>query len=155
ERADDRLLVGCGAGAATFVATWLTSHPLLVPEVAYPFWIVLGVALARADAALRDQARTKPTARWIAAAAIVFIVCSVPLRARDAWQGRRLDQVTFGFYEWEDNYGLAYRWSSRRATFFVPAGARELHMPVRSMMVLGHTEPVKFSVAVNGRILDR
>jgi len=46
---DDRLLVGALAGLGAFVATWMTSHPLLVAEVAYPFWMLLGVALARAD----------------------------------------------------------------------------------------------------------
>jgi hypothetical protein len=66
----------------------------------------------------------------------------------------RLDQTSFGFYDWEQDNGLTYRWTSRRATFFIPAGARELEMPVRSMMTSGHTEPVTFSVAVNGRILD-
>jgi O-antigen ligase len=31
------------AGVATFVVSWLGGHPLLVPAVAYPFWIALGV----------------------------------------------------------------------------------------------------------------
>jgi hypothetical protein len=153
----DTLMLASAAGAATFVATWLTSHPLLVPEVAYSFWIVLGIALARADAALRRQATGRPAARRerIATALIaLLIVCSVPLRARYAGRGQSLEQVTFGFYDWENDNGFPYRWTGRRATFFVPAGARELHIPVRSMMILGHQEPVRFSIAVNGRVLD-
>jgi len=154
---EDTMLVGFGAGAATFVATWLTSHPLLVAEVAYSFWIVLGVALARADAALLPDATDPPTAareRVATAVIALLVVCSVPLRARDAGRGQSLDQVAFGFYDWENDNGFPYRWTGRRATFFVPAGARELHIPVRSMMILGHLDPVKFSVAVNGRVLD-
>jgi O-antigen ligase len=153
----DTLLVASGAGAATFVATWLTSHPLLVPEVAYPFWIVLGVALARADAALRTDTPEPAMAtreRLAAGVVALLVLCSVPLRARDAGRSQPLDQVAFGFYDWENDNGFPYRWSSRRATFFVPARARELHLPVRSMMILGHLDPVRFSVAVNGRVLD-
>jgi hypothetical protein len=30
------------AGLLAFVLTWLTGHPLLVPEAAHPFWIMLG-----------------------------------------------------------------------------------------------------------------
>src|SRR5207247_7623274 len=44
-----RLLVGALAGVGAFVSTWMTSHPMLVAEVAYPFLMLLGVALARAD----------------------------------------------------------------------------------------------------------
>ncbi len=30
-------------GVASFVISWLGGHPLLIPEVAYPFWLALGV----------------------------------------------------------------------------------------------------------------
>ena len=33
-------------GLAAFILTWLGGHPLLVPDVAYPFWIALGAASA-------------------------------------------------------------------------------------------------------------
>jgi O-antigen ligase len=31
------------AGLVVFMITWLGGHPLLVAEVAYPFWLILGV----------------------------------------------------------------------------------------------------------------
>jgi O-antigen ligase len=31
------------AGAAAFIVSWLGGHPLLVPEVAYPFWLALAI----------------------------------------------------------------------------------------------------------------
>jgi hypothetical protein len=31
------------AGLAAFIISWLGGHPLLVPEVAYPFWMMLGI----------------------------------------------------------------------------------------------------------------
>lgn len=33
------------AGLSAFVLTWLGGHPLLVPEAAYPFWIMLGAVV--------------------------------------------------------------------------------------------------------------
>jgi hypothetical protein len=38
------------AGLAAFIISWLGGHPLLVPEVAYPFWLTLAIASgARSD----------------------------------------------------------------------------------------------------------
>ena len=31
------------AGLAAFIVSWLGGHPLLVPEVAYPFWLTLAI----------------------------------------------------------------------------------------------------------------
>ena len=45
----DPLLAGAGAGLAAYLLTCLTGHPLLHGETAFPFWIVLGLAAARAD----------------------------------------------------------------------------------------------------------
>ncbi|HJZ76780.1 MAG TPA: O-antigen ligase family protein, partial [Vicinamibacterales bacterium] len=50
----DGLLRGGMAGLAVFIMTWLAGHPLLTPEVAVPFWILAGAAIARADSRGRD-----------------------------------------------------------------------------------------------------
>jgi O-Antigen ligase len=155
-RPDDVLLIGAAVGTGAFVATWLTSHPLLVPEVAYPFWLLVGVTLAHADTiSAASPARAPRFVRApIGAAAVLLVLASAPVRIAAAQAAQPLDRMTFGFYDWEDDNGFPYRWTSRRATFFVPAGARELRLTLRSMMILGHVDPVAFSVAVNGRVLD-
>jgi O-antigen ligase len=152
----DGPLVASATATSVFVATWLTSHPLLLPEVAYTFWVVLAIALGRADHALNGEAEPTPsrTLRWAMALAVVLIVVSVPLRARAAMAGVPRESLTFGFYDWENDNGFPYRWSSRRAAFFVPPDAREVHVPLRSMMIRGHLDPVRVSVAVKGRVLD-
>jgi len=50
-RADpgDRLLLGCATALAAFLVIWMTSYPSIVPEIAFPFWILAGAALTRAD----------------------------------------------------------------------------------------------------------
>ena len=37
------------AGLAVFIVSWLGGHPLLVAEVAYPFWLMLGVVAASSN----------------------------------------------------------------------------------------------------------
>jgi len=150
------LLVASAIGAAAFVATWLTSHPLLVAEVAYAFWIVLGVALGQADAVAGDEepGPSNRSLRRATAIAAVLLLCSVPLRARSAAAVEPRSDLTFGFYDWENDNGLPYRWSSRRAAFFVPPQARRVDLPLRTMMTYAHYDPVRIDVAVNGRVLD-
>ena len=58
------------AACMVFLGTCLTGHPLLVGEVAYPFWILFGLTsgLAGSVAAERRGSRRSPTARTRAAA---------------------------------------------------------------------------------------
>jgi len=172
-RADPRdvLLLGAVAGAAAFVATWMTSHPLLVAEVAYPFWILLGVALARADgnAALplaampaADRASTgavawltKPATLAVVAIAVALAV-SVPPRARREMANLDLAKQTFGFYPWQqDGNGVLFRWTARRGTFFVPLNARALHLTLRAIHLGANIGPTEVTIAIGGRTLDR
>jgi hypothetical protein len=178
-RADPRdvLLLGGVAGLATFVATWMTSHPLLVAEVAYPFWMLLGVALARADGnaqppraastslrgGARDAARasarlvswvSRPATIAIAAIAVALIV-SVPPRARREVASLDLAKQTFGFYPWEADNGVLYRWTTRRATFFVPLNARSLRLTLRAVHMGTNLGPTEVTIAVGGRTFNR
>jgi O-antigen ligase len=43
----DPAVVAIVAGVAAFIVSWLGGHPLLVPEVAYPFWLALGIVASR------------------------------------------------------------------------------------------------------------
>jgi O-antigen ligase len=162
---DDRLHIGVLAAALAFIATWLTSHPLLVAEVAYPFWILLGAAVARADGdvqpplagpvpdVLCDTNRSSRFGLIAAVVASVPLVASVPVRARQQASAVNLTQQTYGFYPWEQDRGQKYRWTSRRAAFFVPAGTRELALPIRTLHVGANTQPTKVTIAIGGRTL--
>src|SRR5262249_13952105 len=149
-------LVASAVGAAVFVTTWLTSHPLLIAETAYAFWIVLGIALAEADAVLGDGAppNSNRSLRTATAIAAVLLFCSMPLRARAAADAAPREPLTFGFYQWEYDNGFPYRWSSRRAAFFVPPEARQVDLPLRTMMTYAHYHPASVDIAVNRRLLD-
>ncbi len=162
---DDRLLTGAFAGLAAFVITWLTGHPLLTPEVAFPFWILAGAAVARADGDRRTpltpqpaDARETATARapqLIVPAVILALAASVPLRVRDASAGLNLSEQTFGFYEWEGNPPGRMRWTSPSAGFFVPAHATEVEIPMRALFSERRTQPTVVSIAIDGRVFHR
>jgi len=161
----DRLLIGSVAALGAFIVTWLTSHPMLVPEVAYPFWLLLGVAIARADIVL--QSATVPAipespiervpTRWMrlsAAVGIVILIASVAPRARREAAALNLAETSFGFYDWEMEDGQRFRWTSRQATFFVPGAARELQVPLRALHLGRNQASTSVYVAVGGRTVD-
>lgn len=162
----DRWLAGTFAAVAAFAVTWLTSHPMLVHEVAYPFWIVLGAGIARADgdaqpplvpngrapAAVAKISRATVIAVAIAATALAV---SIPFRAARASAALDVARQSFGFYQWEEDAGVRFRWTSRRATFFVPSTARELRLPLRSLYIGPKRGPTEVSIAIGGRTLDR
>ena len=180
-RSDDSVLRGAAAGLAVFVTTWLTGHPLLTPEVAVPFWILAGAAIARADRRPdglegrdgpeglerrdgqegREGLEGSDGREWrgpavVVAAAIVLLLASVPLRARDEERKLNVLESSFGFYEWESRPGRERtRWASPSAAFFVPAQTREVLIPVRTMFFDRHPQPVRVTVAIDGRVFER
>ncbi|PYQ97901.1 MAG: hypothetical protein DMF96_12815 [Acidobacteria bacterium] len=165
----DRLLVGALAGLGAFVATWMTSHPMLVAEVAYPFWMLLGVALARADGnaqpplaspdvpsrAASIAGRPFRGAHVLVGAVIAVLAVSVPVRAKRQMATIDFRRFSFGFYDWEQEDGQRFRWTSRRATFFIPLNARELRLPVSAIHVGSNLAPTDVSIAIGGRVFHR
>jgi len=162
----DRLLIGSAAALTAFIVTWSTGHPMLVPEVAYPFWILLGAAIARAD----GDAQPSPAGRVrvvsprpvfpgavrvLTALGIVVLMASVTPRARREAANLNLADASFGFYDWEGLEIDRFRWSGRQAAFFIPGTARELRVPVRALRLGRLTQPTTVSIAIEGRTLHR
>ncbi len=76
-------LLGAVTGAGAFLATCVTGHPLLVREVAYPFWMVLGLIVAWADSAqsipLTGETRSRRRGLVLATTTLIAFA-SVPFR---------------------------------------------------------------------------
>jgi len=184
----DRLLLGAAIGLAVFVATWTTSHPMLVAEVAYPFWMLVGVAIARADGdaqtlaaspAVADAARSivPPSPRLgtriglprrsdrqgrrlgaqfvFAGAVIAALAASVPVRAKQQMAATDFGRLSFGFYDWEGDPERRFRWTSRRATFFIPLDAHQLQLQLRAIHVGPNRAPTQVSIAIGGRTFHK
>lgn len=59
----DARLLGVTCGVAAFVGTWLGGHPLLVSEVAFPFWIQYGLMVGLAGSTLLNAATDSVSSR--------------------------------------------------------------------------------------------
>ena len=161
----DRLLGGALAGLATFVATWLAGHPLLTPEVAFPFWILAGAVVARADAGRRQslaeiERSDGPTATLgprrpatVTTFVLLGMVAIVPLRIRQGASALNFSEETFGFYEWEGTDPSTHvRWAAPHAVFFVPARAGEIDIPLSAAFSNVRPTTTVVSFAIDGRI---
>jgi hypothetical protein len=123
-------------GLATFIVTWVGGHPLLVPEVAYPFWITLGVvaALVTSD--------SKATLRAGAiAVAVALLVVSIPFRVGVKSARLDLSRVTYGVSE--------KQLMTSRARFFVPAGESRVEFPLRAHDATDD-DPIEIDVFADG-----
>jgi O-antigen ligase len=134
--------LGVAAGIAAFLGTCLTGHPLLVGEVAYPFWIQFGLMSGLAGSTLLNQTWVSapnprpvrsPKARSRAVAVMsVVIVLAVPTSALRQDIQPPESQAVDGFYEWQVGAdGVRFRWSGAYASVFVPADVTRVSIPVR------------------------
>ena len=137
-------LLGAVTGAGAFLATWVTGHPLLVREVAYPFWMLLGLIVAWADGAqsIRLQNETGWRRRGLVLAATTVIAFgSVPFRTDPPTR----QTVMYGVYDWEPQPdGSRVRWTEQYATIVVRLETGGLDIPMRA------PETVEFLIAVDG-----
>ena len=168
----DPLGFGLFAGVTAFLLTCLSGHPLLIPEVIYPFWMALGLAVGAASTQLgsssladppdlarkvdhsrQQTVRATPSAhrRWVVASMVVFLFLSIPSRVAREMREVDLTRVAYGFHEWEENEaGVRFRWTTRRARFHVTGEARWVDMPLRGRVEdPGH--PLDVDIFVDGQ----
>ena len=149
-RPGDMRLLGCLAGVVVMVATWLTGHPLLLDEVAFPFWMLLGLLAGLGGSVLSDlrplsdrvqapEREPGPVATggpwdWrTVAVLVVFAVAGVGgLRAAGQPLVPPASPGVDGLEPWEtDASGTRYRWTHEYASVFVPRGATRVYIPAR------------------------
>ena len=157
----DSRLLGVSAGVAGFLVTCLTGHPLLIGEVAYPFWLQFGLMTALAGSTLlgaastteRSPVRPRAPRAWslAAAAAVLAIVISGPMITATNAAGPPASQTVDGFYEWETlKDGTRVRWTGEYGSLFVPADVTRLYIPVRLPFNGGTARPMGVEVRTAG-----
>lgn len=152
-----RGFLATSVGLAAFVITWLVGQPLAVPQVAYTFWIVVGMASAPSTAIERssegDSNRSLSTK--LALAAALFVVVSIPIRASRALAEIDLSRVAYGVDNWRTGGdGVRFRWSGPRATFFMRSSVRAIEIPVAANPP-SVREGFQIEVAVEGNVASR
>jgi len=171
-RPHDAYLFGALAGLTAFLITSVSSgHPLLIEVTAYPFWIVLGLAAARAswvvsaadtttsggqgsEAAGAPPALAPIWGRRCAVLGVALLAVSLPPRL--ALQARAIDftEVTYGLYDWEEAAGVRWRWTSSRVTMFVDGGTTAIELPLRAPQI-EITGPMSVEIFLDGQLANR
>ena len=127
------LLAGLAVGAGSFLIAALGMHPLLIPEVAIAFFLVLGLTSGTAPPARAIGEGTAARVWRLAAAAAIFCVVSVPLRVQWGLAHTDLRGLPLGLSEWKTSEdGHQYRSSVTTATLFVPTQATRAQIPLRA-----------------------
>lgn len=135
------------AGVAAFLVTCLGGHPLLVPDVAFAFWMVLGAAAAwQTDLGLLR--RVPIMAVVIGSAALI----SAPISYRIERAALSLDHIGFGLTAWIASPEGGYRRAEGDATVFVPLAARQIVIHIKP--VSPASQPVRVRLWLNGRPAD-
>jgi O-antigen ligase len=135
------------AGIAAYVLTWFTGHPQLVPEAAFLFWLLFGVA-----AALTSPPRSSP---WrlgavVAAAALILVA---PIRADWTIRQANFEYLGEGLSPyWEPELdGVRYREAGGHFALYLPADGTAVVLPLRRES--NAPDPLVFSLHVGATSL--
>ena len=133
---------GVGIGLVACCATLLVNHSLVYAEVAYSFWLTLGLAVALTDSMassnkISAQGRHRAVlSRWVIPTVLIVVVGSGPIRAGHERSKINLSRISYGFHNWElEGTERRVRWTGRRATFFVQPNIRQVQIPLRALRV--------------------
>jgi len=168
-RREDTRLLGCLAGVVVMLATSLAGHPLLLDEVAYPFWMLLGLVAGLGGSVLIDLRRPKDGVdvaerapgrsatdgprRWrTVAVLVVFAVAGFGgLRAAGQPLVPAASPGVDGLEPWEtDTDGTRYRWTHDYASVFVPRDATRVYIPARLPIDVPGLDPAIVEAHVAG-----
>ena len=143
----DQLDAAVLTGLTAFVLTWIAGHPLLVPVVAFPFWLALGAA--GPDTPPRAP---RPAARWAAGVAGIALAVSIPFRTAIAFREGDLEHVGVGVSGWWDSGdGVKYRRTANCAGLYVPAATAHLIVPIR--LSPGAAGPLRVVFTADDRVI--
>ncbi len=180
DRAGDVRLLGAVCGIVAFLMTCVTGHPLLVSEVAFPFWIQFGLTLGLAGSPLLNasvasqpeperafapgpgatpgsRSTSSPDGyarvlRPVTACAACFVVMAGVASGVAGPVQPLASPAVDGFYAWETaEDGRKVRWTSRYASLFVPADTKRVYVPIRVPVDRPTIMPMPVDIVVSGR----
>jgi O-antigen ligase len=134
-------------GIVACLGTWLTGHPLLVPEFAFVFWLYCGVLAAMTAGVPSTRSR------WLVWVLVTAVIASVPLRASAQRNAALLEHFGFGVSLWQHDDAQPYREVGTSFALFLPAGTMPVDVPVRRAP--GTPDPVVVDVTIRGELIDR
>lgn len=130
------------------VGTWLTGHPLLVPQFAFVFWLYCGIlaALTPAVGAARP--------RWLMGLLVAAVLVTVPVRASALRDTADLEHLGFGVSPlWQLDDSQRYREAGADFALYLPASGRPVVVPFRPAP--GAPHPLVMEIRIRGELVDR
>jgi O-antigen ligase len=129
------------------VGTWITGHPLLVPEFAFVFWLYCGILAALTPAALSLRPR------WPLALLVAVVLATVPWRASALRDAADLEHLGFGVSKlWQQDDSQRYREAGSDFALYLPVGDRPVDLPFR--LAPGAHQPLVMEIRIQGELID-
>jgi O-antigen ligase len=158
------VVAGLVAGVGAYLLTCLGGHPLLVDAAAYPFWIAISLAATTAtdetekkhsDLEKKHIGDTGHRGSMIVIVGLVIAIAgSLPFRIARADEQANLEGASAGFSLWQrEKDGSRYRWAGGRSSFFAPAAANAVVIPLRAGPAASSTVEVR--IFIDRREADR
>ena len=149
--ADDPVLAGVFAGAAAYLLTCVTGHPLLVPEAAFPFWAVAGALTAGANTENGRPGASRRTTAFITGLVLAAGISAALVR----YAGATDRPPDHGFHAQETAAdGTTFRWMARHGVTYIPDGNGFLRLSVQAPE-LPARKPLVVETSVAGDVVDR
>ena len=133
------------AGVAGFGVTAMTGHPLLLPEVAWPFWMMVGVLAALTPPPARAAWR-----RPLVVTACVLLAVSVPFRVAVLRAQADLEYQGVGLSGWRATGDLRFREASGTFALYLPTDRMSI-VPLRR--AAASPDPLPIEVRANGGVI--
>ena len=130
------------------IGTWMTGHPLLVPEFAVVFWLYLGILAAMTPAPVTSRLRP---VMWLVVAGVLV---SAPFRARAHLNVVDLEHRGVGVSAlWQHDDEQRYREAGAAFGLYLPATGRPVEVPLRRAP--GAPDPLLVDVRIGSRPLQK
>jgi O-antigen ligase len=143
----DALRAALLVAIAACIGTWLTGHPLLVPEFAFVFWLYFGVLAGTTPPPANSRVR------WVAWILVAGVLVSVPLRARAHLNGIDREHRGIGVsLKWQHDDEQRYREAGASFALYLPATGRLVEVPIRRAP--GAPDPLLVDLRIGGRLVD-
>ena len=133
------------AGLAGFGVTAMTGHPLLLPEVAWPFWMMVGVL-----AALTAPPSTPSWQRPTVAAVCALLAISLPFRTSALRAQADLEYQGVGLSSWRVDGATRFREAGSTFAMYLPTDRTSI-VPLRRTGA--SPDPLPIQVRVGSEVI--
>jgi len=135
------------AAVVATVGTWMTGHPLLVPEFSFVFWQYAGILVGLAPVKL------PAVPRWLVWTAAAGLIVSAVPRAITLRNAGEFEHRGFGVSIWHTDDVQRFREAGGSFALFLPATGRTIELPMRRTDVA--RDPLELVATIGGHPLAR